>query len=234
MDSSETERIGLIMKKIFSIAIAGFLIGTIIFGAFAYNGEFVIAVVKYSGGGDWYAARASIPNWIKALNKRTDIRAADAQVTITLDDRALYQYPFIYMTGHGNIRFTEKEVKNLRYYLTHGGFLYADDDYGMDKSFRREMKRIFPDESLQPIPNSHPIYHCFYDFPKGLPKIREHDGKPAQGFGLFHKGQMVVFYTYSTDIGDGLENPEILKDPPEVREQAIRMAVNIVVYALTH
>lgn len=222
------------MKMVFSIAIAGFLIGTIIFGAFAYGQEFVIARVKYNGGGDWYRDRTSIPNWLEALNKRTDIQAADDQVVATLNDKALYRYPFIYMTGHGNIRFSEKELKNLRYYLTHGGFLYADDNYGMDESFRREMKRVFPDKTLQPIPNSHPIYHCFYDFPRGLPKIHEHDGEPAQGFGIFHEGRMVVFYTYSSDIGDGLEDPKVHKDPPKVREQAVRMAINIAVYVLTH
>lgn len=221
------------MKRIFNTTIVSFLIGTFILGALASNQEFMIARIKYNGGGDWYADRTSIPNWLSALRKRTDIHTANDQVVITLDDRSLYQYPFLYMTGHGNIGFSEKEVNNLRYYLTHGGFLYADDNYGMDDSFRHEMRRVFPDKSLQPIPNSHPIYHCFYDFPKGLPKIHKHDGEPAQGFGLFHEGRMVVFYTYSSDIGDGLEDPSVHKDPPNVREQAVRMAINIAVYALT-
>ena len=208
------------------------------FGAWALMaqaapGEFVIARVKYGGGGDWYSDRTSIPNWLRALRERTDITAARDQVVVRLTDRNLYQYPLIYMTGHGNIRFTEDEVTALRDYLTHGGFLYADDNYGMDKSFRREMARVFPDKSFQLLPNSHPIYHCYYDLP-GLPKIHEHDGEPAQGFALFHEGRMIVYYTYSSDIGDGLENPEVHHDPAEVREQAIRMAVNIAVYVLTH
>ncbi len=198
------------------------------------SGKFVIARVKYTGGGDWYADPTSIPNWLKELRKRTDIETANEQVVIQLTDRNLYQYPFLYMTGHGNIRFTDKEVKALRFYLTHGGFLYADDNYGMNVSFRREMKRVFPDKSFQGVPNSHPIYHAFYDFPKGLPKIHEHDGEPAQGFALFHEGRMIVFYTYSSDIGDGLEDSDVHKDTPQVREQAIRMAVNIAIYALTH
>jgi len=222
------------MKKILSFTFIIFLFITTTFNALPYGPEFVVARIKYEGGGDWYSDRTSIPNWLEGLKKRTDIQAADDQVIITLDDRAIYQYPFIYITGHGNIKFTQKEIKNLQHYLTNGGFLYADDNYGMNESFRREMKRVFPDKSFQPIPDSHPIYHCFYDFPKGLPKIHKHDGEPAQGFGLFHEGRMVVFYTYSSDIGDGLEDPEVHKDPPEVREQALRMAINIAIYALTH
>jgi hypothetical protein len=201
----------------------------------ADSGKFVIARVKYTGGGDWYANRTAIPNWLKELRKRTDIETEDDQVIIQLTDKDLYQYPFIFMTGHGNIRFTDKEVEALRFYLTHGGFLYADDTYGMDVSFRREMKRVFPDQPLQGVPNAHPIYHAFYDFPKGLPKIHLHNGDPAQGFAIFHEGRMVVFYTYSCDIGDGLEDPTVHpEDTPAVREQAARMAVNIAVYVLTH
>lgn len=199
------------------------------------SGKFVIARVKYTGGGDWYSDRTSIPNWLKELRKRTDIETEDDQVIIQLMDKNLYQYPLIYMTGHGNIRFTDQEVKALRFYLTHGGFLYADDCYGMDVSFRREMKRVFPEQPLQGVPNAHPIYHAFYDFPKSLPKIHLHNGDPAQGFAIFHEGRMVVFYTYSCDIGDGLEDPTVHpEDTPAVREQAVRMAVNIAVYALTH
>ena len=195
--------------------------------------EFVIARVKYGGGGDWYSDRTSLPNWLRALNQRTDIRAARDQEVVRLTDRTLYQYPMIYMTGHGNIRLTEAEVTALRTYLTSGGFLYADDNYGMDESFRRELARVFPEASLQLLPNDHPIYHCYYDLP-GLPKIHEHDGEPAQGYALFHEGRMVVYYTYSSDIGDGLEDPEVHEDPPEVRELAVQMAVNIAVYMLTH
>ena len=139
------------------------------------------------------------------------------------------------MWGHGNIRLTKEEVEALRFYLTHGGFLFVNDDYGLDESFRREIRRVFPNQPLQPIPDSHLIYHCFYDLPNGLPKIHEHDGKPAQGFGLFHEGRMVVYYVYSSDIGDGLEDPQVHpKDTPQVRELAAKMAVNVAVYVLTH
>ncbi len=197
--------------------------------------KFIIAQVQYGGGGDWYGDQTTIPNWLKILSTRTDIEAAEERVIIKLTDRHLYQYPMLYIVGHGNIRLTEEEVKALRFYLTHGGFLFVNDDYGLDESFRREIRRVFPDQSLQPIPNSHLIYHCFYDFPNGLPKIHEHDGKSAQGFGLFYEGRMVLYYAYSSDIGDGLEDPTIHpKDTQQVRELAAKMAVNIAVYVLTH
>ena len=201
----------------------------------AYGGDkFVIAQVHYSGGGDWYGDRTTIPNWLKLLRRRTDVETADERAIVKLSDRELYRYPMLYIVGHGEIRFSEKEVEALRFYLQRGGFLFVNDDYGLDKSFRREMLRVFPDQNLQPIPNSHLIYHCFYDLP-GLPKIHEHDGEPAQGFGLFHDGRMVVYYVYSSDIGDGLEDPEVHpNDTPEVRELAAKMAVNIAIYALTN
>ena len=197
--------------------------------------KFVIAQVQYGGGGDWYGDQTTISNWLKILRARTDIEAAEERVIVKLTDRNLYQYPMLYIVGHGNIRLTEEEVKALRFYLTHGGFLFVNDDYGLDESFRREIRRVFPDQSLQPIPNSHLIYHCFYDFSNGLPKIHEHDGEPAQGFGLFHEGRMVVYYVYNSDIGDGLEAPNVHpKDTAQVRELAAKMAVNIAVYVLTH
>ena len=145
--------------------------------------KFVIAQVQYGGGGDWYGDQTTISNWLKILRARTDIEAAEERVIVKLTDRNLYQYPMLYIVGHGNIRFSKEEVEALRFYLTHGGFLFVNDDYGLDESFRREIRRVFPDQALQPIPNSHLIYHCFYDFPNGLPKIHEHDGEPAQGLG---------------------------------------------------
>lgn len=196
--------------------------------------KFTIARVKYSGGGDWYYGQTQIPNLLKGLRERTNIKTANKQEIIQLTDRKLYNYPFIYMTGHGNILFTDEEVKALRQYLLRGGFLWANDDYGLDKSFRREMKRVFPDKELIEIPFDHAIYRCFYEFPSGLPKIHEHDGKPPKGYGIFHEGRMIVFYDYESDIADGLEDPEVHNDPPEKREQALRMAINIVIYALTN
>ena len=197
--------------------------------------KFVIAQVQYGGGGDWYGDQTTISNWLQILRARTDIEAAEERVIVKLTDRNLYQYPMLYIVGHGNIRLTKEEVEALRFYLTHGGFLFVNDDYGLDEGFRREIRRVFPNQSLQPIPDSHLIYHCFYDLPNGLPKIHEHDGKPAQGFGLFHEGRMVVYYVYSSDIGDGLEDPQVHpKDTPQVRELAAKMAVNVAVYVLTH
>ncbi len=229
MVHTKTEWTRVMIRFFGALSALWLLIGAV----YAAPGDFVVARVKYSGGGDWYSDRTSIPNWLKALNQRTDIRAARDQEVIRLTDRNLYQYPLIYMTGHGNIRFTEAEIAALRTYLTNGGFLYVDDNYGLDKSFRREMARVFPEKSFQLLPNSHPIYHSFYDL-AGLPKIHEHDGEPAQGFALFHEGRVIVYYTYSSDIGDGLEDPEVHNDPPDVRERAIQMAVNIAVYVLTH
>ena len=194
---------------------------------------FTIAQVQYSGGGDWYGDPSVIGNWLRLLRERTDIDTAEDREILKLTDHVLFQYPMLYIVGHGNIRLTENEVTTLRKYLSNGGFLFVNDDYGLDKSFRREISRVFPDQELQPIPNDHHIYNCYYDL-DGLPKIHEHDGDPAQGFGLFHDGRMVVFYVYSADIGDGLEDSRVHPDDtPEVRELASKMAVNIAVYVLT-
>ena len=193
-----------------------------------------IAQIHYGGGGDWYGDPTTIKNWLQLLRDRTDIETAQDRVIIKLTDHTLYQYPILYLVGHGNIRLTESEVEALRDYLKNGGFLFANDDYGLDKSFRREMRRVFPEQELQLIPNTHLIYRCFYEL-QGLPKIHEHDAEPAQGFGLFHDGRMVVYYVYSADIGDGLEDADVHPDDtPQVRELAAKMAVNIAVYALTH
>jgi len=158
------------------------------------------------------------------------VQSDEAQVSL-LDDK-LYQFPFLFMTGHGNISFSDEEVRRLRHYLQSGGFLYADDDYGMDESFRREMKKVFPNSELVELPFDHPIYHCFYDFPSGLPKIHEHYEGPPKGYGIFIGGRMVVFYTYNSNISDGWTDR--YNDPPEIREQAIRMGINIITYFLTN
>jgi len=195
--------------------------------------DFTIARLKYGGGGDWYCDPSSLPNLLKAINERTHIRAAPKEFVVELTNPDLYKYPYLYMTGHGTVKFTDEEVKILRNYLINGGFLHADDCYGMDSSFRREMKKVFPESPLIELPFDHPIYHSFYNFPEGLPKIHEHDGKPAQGFGIFYQNRLVVFYSYETDLGDGWEDPDIHNDPPEKREQALKMGINIVVYVLT-
>jgi hypothetical protein len=156
----------------------------------------------------------------------------DDEVRVSILDPDFFNYPFVYMNGHGTVRFSDAEAARLRQYLLAGGFLFADDNYGMDESFRREVARVFPDRPLVEVSFRHPIYHSFYDLPGGPPKVHEHDGKPAQGFGIFDGDRLIVFYTYQSDIGDGIEDPEVHKDPPEIREQAMQMAINTVVYAL--
>jgi hypothetical protein len=206
--------------------------------AAAQDGEpdarFVIGRVKYGGGGDWYSNPSSLPNLLEALSERLSLEVADREANVPIADEALYRYPFLYMNGHGAVRFTDEEVVRLREYLESGGFLFADDNYGMDVYFREQIGRVFPDRRLVEVPFDHPIYHAFYDFNNGPPKIHEHDGKPAQGFGIFDKGRLVVFYTYESDIGDGLEDPEVHNDPPARRESALRMAINVVLYSMLY
>lgn len=193
--------------------------------------DLTIARLKYDGGGDWYNDSDIIPNLAHELNRRTTLKVNPQQAIVSLDDENLFDYPFIFMTGHGNIVFSDYEVKRLREYLIKGGFLYADDDYGMDKYFRREIKKVFPGLELEELPFSHPIYHCFYDFPHGLPKIHKHDGKPPKGYGIFYEGRLVVFYTYETNISDGWTDAH--DDPPDKREEAFKMGINIIIYAMT-
>jgi hypothetical protein len=191
-----------------------------------------VARVKYGGGGDWYSDPSSIPNWLTEFERRTGVPTHKEEKVVSLTDENLRAFPFLYMTGHGTIRLTGEEISALRRHLEAGGFLYADDNYGMDKSFRALVRELFPEEVLEELPNSHPIYHAFYDMP-GLPKIHEHDGKPPQGFGVTIDGRLVLFYSYESDIGDGLEDAVVHNDPPRKRELAIKMAVNILMYAIT-
>ena len=191
-----------------------------------------IARVKYGGGGDWYADPSSIPNWLREFERRTGVKTYPEEKIVSIMDENLRAFPFLYITGHGTVRFSAEEIETLRDYLESGGFLYADDNYGLDASFRETMARVFPETSLRRLGSDHPIYHSYYDLP-GLPKIHEHDGDPAQGFGIEKGGQLLVYYSWSSDIGDGLEDPDVHNDPPEAREAAARMAVNILMYALT-
>ena len=192
-----------------------------------------VARLQYDGGGDWYANPSSIPNLLTAIRERTSLPVEKTEARVTLMDEKLWDYPFLHMTGHGNVKLTDAEVVRLREYLQRGGFLHADDNYGLDESFRREMKRVFPDRELVDVPLAHPIYHAVYDFPKGLPKIHEHDGKPARGFGIFLGDRLAVYYSYSSDLGNGWEDPETYNDPPALHEAALRMGINLFVYAVT-
>ena len=191
-----------------------------------------IGRLHYDGGGDWYANPSSLPNLLQVIGARTSLPVAARERTITLADADLWTLPYLYMTGHGNVRFSDAELATLRRYLQQGGFLHADDNYGMDASIRRELRRLFPDRELVEVPLDHPIYHARYEFPQGLPKIHEHDGKPAQGFGIFLDGRLVVFYSYQTDLGDGWEDPDVHNDPPEKREAALRMGTNLFLYVV--
>lgn len=195
-------------------------------------GQLQIARLKYSGGGDWYNDPDAIPNLCHEIQRRTSIQVADDEARVELMDEKLFGYPLLFMTGHGNISFSDAEVSRLRRFLESGGFLYADDDYGMDESFRRELRRVFPQNELVELPLEHPIYHQVYDFPTGLPKIHEHEEGPPHGYGIFIGGRLAVFYTFNTNISDGWTAAH--DDPPEVREQAFRMGVNIVSYFLTN
>ena len=188
--------------------------------------------LHYDGGGDWYANPSSLPNLLGAVRERTGLPTAREEKVVALGDDELWNVPYIYMTGHGNVRFSDQDVAVLRRYLQQGGFLHVDDNYGMDESVRRELTRLFPDAPLVEVPLEHPIYHVVYDFPKGIPKIHEHDKKPAQGFGIFLDGRLVVYYSYQSDLGDGWEDPQVHRDPPEKHEAALRMGVNLFAYAV--
>jgi len=190
-----------------------------------------VARVKYGGGGDWYSDPSSLPNLLREFERRTGIPTAQSEKVLEMTDTDLSSYPFLYMTGHGNIKLSHEEIERLRTYLLGGGFLWADDNYGMDASFRRMVGELFPERRLVLLPLDNSIYHCFYDL-DGPPKIHEHDGKPPQGFGIFEGERLMIFYTYESDIGDGLEDPDVHGDPPEKREASIRMAVNILYFAL--
>jgi hypothetical protein len=193
-----------------------------------------IARLRYDGGGNWYWGRTAIPNLHKFMAENTKIEVADSEVVVTATDPELFKYPFLFLTGHGNIRFSDDEVTALRIYLENGGFLFANDSYSLAESFRREISRVFPDKQLVELPFNHPIYHNRFDFPNGLPKIHQHDGKPAQGFAIILGDRVAVYFTYESDIGDGLEDAEVYNDTPEKHLASLQMATNLVTYALTH
>ncbi len=198
-----------------------------VFPPFSYQ----IALLKYSGGGDWYAnLETSLPNLIKFCNDNLKTNINPEQAIVEAGSMEIFNYPLVHVTGHGNIIFSMQEADNIRKYLLGGGFLHISDNYGMDQFIRLQMKKIFPDLEFVELPFTHPIYHQKYDFPKGLPKIHEHDNKPPQGFGLIHNGRLICFYDVECDLGDGWESYEVHKDSPEAREKALKMGANIVSY----
>jgi hypothetical protein len=192
-----------------------------------------IGRVHYDGGGDWYADPSSLPNLLRAVRERTTLRTAEHERVVRLAEPGLWETPYLFLTGHGNVLLQPEEARALRRHLEQGGFLHADDCYGMDRSFRREIVKVFPDRPLAEVPLAHPVYHVVYEFPRGLPKVHEHDGLPAQGFGVFLDGRLAVYYSYQTDLGDGWEDADVHRDPEPVREQALRMGVNLFTYAVS-
>ena len=216
-----------IMKSFITTAVI-LLVTNIILGQ-----EFSIARVNYGGGGDWYCDPSSIPNILNYLTKNTSIKADHDEYRIKLTTKELRGHPYLYMTGHGNIRFTNEEIIQLREYLMGGGFLHTDDNYGLNTSFRREMKRVFPDRDFVELPHDHAVFHSYFDMPNGLPKIHEHDGKPPQLFALYNEDCIMVIYSFESDLGDGWEDEEVHNDPEELRTAALQMGVNIIYFALT-
>lgn len=201
----------------------------------AQNAGFQIALLKYNGGGDWYANKeTSLPNLIKFCNQNIKTNISPEQAIVDVGSPEIFSYPFLHMTGHGNVEFSPTEVENLTKYLRAGGFLHIDDNYGMDPYIRREIKKLFPDSELVELPDNHPIYHQKFKFSQGLPKIHEHDNKAPQGFGIFYKGRLVLYYTVECDLGDGWENPEIHKDSQDTHVKALQMGANILQYVFTN
>jgi len=195
---------------------------------FAQNSSVKIALLKYNGGGDWYSDPTALPNLIEFCNKNLNTNINPEPSTIEVGSPEIFNFPYVELTGHGNIIFSENEAMNLRNYLEAGGFLHADDNYGMDEYFRREMKKVFPEKKLVELPPSHPIFHQKYNFVNGIPKIHEHDGKPPKAFGIFIEDRLVCLYTYETDLGDGWEDEDVHNDPEDLREKALKMGANII------
>ncbi|MEM7658685.1 MAG: DUF4159 domain-containing protein [Bacteroidota bacterium] len=202
------------------------------FHSYGQDFHFKIAKLKYGGGGDWYANRSSLPNLIEFVNDNSTTKVAPQEDEVEPGGSQIFQYPYVYMTGHGNVVFTDAEARNLREYLISGGFLHIDDNYGLDKYIRREMKKVFPELEFVELPFNHEIYTTHFDFPKGLPKIHEHDGKPPEGLALIFENRIVCFYTYETDLGDGWEDSQIHANPEETRRQALQMGANIILWAI--
>lgn len=199
--------------------------------AFAQDPTIQIARLEYQGGGDWYSDPTALANLVQFANDKLGTSIAEEEATVEPGSPDIFNYPFIWMTGHGNVKFSQHEARNLRKYLMGGGFLHIDDNYGMDQYIREELKKVFPDKELVELPFNHPIYHQMYNFDKGPPKIHKHDEKPAQGFGIIHEGRLLLYYTYESDLGDGWEPPTVHDNPPEVREKALKMGTNILQFA---
>ena len=200
-----------------------------LFSVFSYTQD--LAILKYKGGGDWYGNPTALPNLIKFCNDNINTKINPKPQTVEVGSSDIFQFPLLHMTGHGNVFFSETDAENLSNYLISGGFLHIDDNYGMEPYVTKELKKVFPDRDLVELPKSHVIFNMVYKFPKGLPKIHEHDGKRPQAFGLFHENRLILLFTYESDLGDGWEDSEVHHDPADVRVKALKMGANIVKYA---
>lgn len=218
------------MKSFVLLFFAFFSINTM---NFAQQPSLKIGKLKYGGGGDWYANKTSLPNLIAFCNKNLSTNLYPEEEVVEVGSPEIFSLPFVHMTGHGNVVFTPAEAENLRNYLISGGFLHIDDNYGMDKFIRLELKKVFPELELIELPFTHPVYHQKYSFSKGLPKVHEHDNKPPQGFGLIYEGRLVCFYSYECDLGNGWEDQSVHNDPEEIRQKALKMGANLITFAFT-
>jgi hypothetical protein len=221
------------MKKTALILLFAFIQAFFLPKAHAQN-SLKIAKLKYNGGGDWYANKTALPNLIKFCNEQLGTTIAPEEDVVEVGSKELYLYPYLYMTGHGNVVFSESEAANLRNYLLGGGFLHIDDNFGLDKYIRIELKKVFPELELKELPFDHPVYRQKFNFTKGLPKIHEHDGKPSQGLGLMYEGRLVVFYSFECDLGNGWEDARIHNDPEAKRLEALKMGANLIAYCFSN
>jgi len=222
------------VKSVIVLCFAVLFETMVLFGQSPEDG-LTLARVKYSGGGDWYNDPSSLPNLARYINQQTRVHLAEKEVQVALTSEALFSFPILFLTGHGHIQFNENESEALRQYLLQGGFLYADDDYGMDPSFRSAIQKVFPDRDWVELPFQHGIYSVHFPFPNGLPKIHEHDNKPPKGLAILDdNGRVMIFYTVETNLSDGWADENVHNDPPEKREEAFRMGTNIILWAMLH
>lgn len=223
------------MKKIIKISLLSLSLSfALLIQTIAQQPTLKIAKLRYGGGGDWYANKTSLPNLIKFCNQNLKMNLYPEEDIVEVGSGDIFQYPFIHMTGHGNVVFTDAEVQNLRKYLISGGFLHIDDNYGLNKFIRREMKKVFPELEFLELPYNHPIYQQKFKFPNGLPKVHEHDNLPPQGFGLIWQGRLICYFSYECDLGNGWEDQSVYHDPEELRQKALQMGANLVQYAFTN
>jgi len=222
------------VNQVLRIIVTFVLLTYICYPGSAQESTVKLGLLKYAGGGDWYVNTTSLPNLIKFCNQNIHTNIQEDPVTLEVGSRDLFTVPFVHLTGHGNVVFSDQEADNLRKYLEAGGFLHIDDNYGLDPFIRREMKKVFPEKDFVELPADHPVFKSPFDFPDGIPKIHEHDNKRPQAFAIFLKGRMVCFYSYESDLGDGWEDPAVHNDSDQIRQQALKMGANLIHFVFTN